>query len=188
MAGTQHRHSDTVRLTAGDGRISTTKEPPISITEAGLLYGGATYPLTGSVADLAAAASLQAIRPDVEYHDVVPGTAQSMLTASPEALAQVLTVYTIGAKALQAFSDEVAVLWPEHFDLAIRENAVNYGISPGDSYSDAPYVYVGPDEVGSDPFWNAPFGAVHLIELTDPAAVQKTLEFLRRGRDLALPE
>ena len=36
------------------------------------------------------------------------------------------------------------VLWPEHFDLAIDVDEVNYGVSPGDGYHGAPYAYVGP--------------------------------------------
>ncbi|MDA9913257.1 hypothetical protein N9D66_02250, partial [Candidatus Nanopelagicales bacterium] len=139
LAGSQHRESDTVRLTASNGQISTTKEPAISLDVAGLHFRGETVALQGSVADLAQAASVQAIRPDVVYHDAVPGDAATLLTATPEAIAEVLRVYTIGAEAMAAFSQEVAVLWPEHFDLAIRVDEVNYGISPGDGYSPKPH-------------------------------------------------
>ena len=58
-------------------------------------------------------------------------------------------------------------LWPEHFDAAIEAQAhsarwVNLGGSPGDGFSDEPYLYVGPsttDRPGGAGFWNAPFGA-----------------------------
>lgn len=58
-------------------------------------------------------------------------------------------------------------LWPEHFDVAVDAEArpgvrVNLGGSPGDGYSDEPYLYVGPwtaDRPGDAAFWNAPFGA-----------------------------
>jgi hypothetical protein len=58
-------------------------------------------------------------------------------------------------------------LWPEHFDVAMEAQAhparrVNLGGSPGDSFSDEPYLYVGPwttDRPGDAQFWNAPFGA-----------------------------
>jgi hypothetical protein len=39
---------------------------------------------------------------------------------------------------------------------------VNLGGSPGDGFSDEPYLYVGPwtsDRPGDSEFWNAPFGA-----------------------------
>ena len=58
-------------------------------------------------------------------------------------------------------------LWPEHFDVAVEAQAhparrVNLGGSPGDSFSEEPYLYVGPwtsDRPGDEGFWNAPFGA-----------------------------
>jgi len=62
------------------------------------------------------------------------------------------------------------VLWPEHFDLAISLDQVNYGVSPGDTHLAVPYAYVGPwsptEFVG--PFWNTSFGAAHpLTEIDD---------------------
>jgi hypothetical protein len=58
-------------------------------------------------------------------------------------------------------------LWPEHFDAAIEAQAhldrrANLGGSPGDGFSDEPYLYVGPWTAvrpGEAGFWNAPFGA-----------------------------
>jgi hypothetical protein len=57
------------------------------------------------------------------------------------------------------------VLWPEHFDLGVTVAEVNYGVSPGDSFLEVPYAYVGPwslDDVQGD-FWNAPFGAARPV-------------------------
>lgn len=61
-----------------------------------------------------------------------------------------------------------ARLWPEHFDVAVDASVrpdlrVNLGGSPGDGYSEEPYLYVGPwtaERPGDPGFWNAPFGAV----------------------------
>jgi len=58
-------------------------------------------------------------------------------------------------------------LWPEHFDAGCTldlgaDAGVNLGFSPGDSFSDEPYAYVGPwgpERPGDAAFWNAPFGA-----------------------------
>jgi hypothetical protein len=36
------------------------------------------------------------------------------------------------------------VLWPEHFDIGITIDAVNYGASRGDDHIAEPYAYVGP--------------------------------------------
>ena len=52
-------------------------------------------------------------------------------------------------------------LWPEHFDLGCNVEGVNFGCSPGDSFSPDPYLYVGPwtTEGLDGDFWNVPFGA-----------------------------
>lgn len=58
-------------------------------------------------------------------------------------------------------------LWPEHFDASTTVTTatgekVNLGFSPGDVYSDQPYVYLGPwtsERPGPVGYWNAPFGA-----------------------------
>jgi hypothetical protein len=70
------------------------------------------------------------------------------------------------------FAGVEPVLWPEHFDLAVTVDEVNYGVSPGDTYLDEPYAYVGPWQARTGPFWNAPFGAARpLSELGDADAV-----------------
>jgi hypothetical protein len=65
-------------------------------------------------------------------------------------------------------------LWPEHFDVGTSltfgsgegdgdGDGVNLGFSPGDSFSDEAYLYVGPwgaARPGKPSYWNAPFGAV----------------------------
>jgi hypothetical protein len=73
------------------------------------------------------------------------------------------------------------VLWPEHFDAAIRVDGVNYGVTPGDQHVPLPYAYVGPDEVPDDPFWNAPFGAT--LSLGPEPSADAVLAFFRAGRD-----
>lgn len=62
-------------------------------------------------------------------------------------------------------------LWPEHFDVAIEaqahpERRVNLGGSPGDGFSEEPYLYVAPwtaDRPGNPGFWNVPFGAARAL-------------------------
>jgi len=110
--------------------------------------------------------------------------------------------YALGWKAidrvvteLPAAAEPVVIqLWPEHFDAgtnvalsaASSSARVNLGVSPGDTYEDEPYLYVGPwgfaARVG-DPFWNAPFGATlrwtDVQTASDPQAAG--VEFLRAG-------
>ena len=98
----------------------------------------------------------------------------------------ILGALALGHEALLAFAaGETPVLWPEHFDVAIRVDAVNFGVSPGDGFIAEPYAYVGVAAVpAGDAFWNAPFGAaVPLRELPPgPAGVSG---FFSEGRERA---
>jgi hypothetical protein len=99
-------------------------------------------------------------------------------------LATVLRAFEVGEAALSAFAPEAPrVLWPEHFDVAITIDRVNYGVSPGDGHIGEPYAYVGPHEWRAGRFWNMSFGAARsLAELGDPAAVT---QFFHTGQKLA---
>ena len=93
------------------------------------------------------------------------------LDVDPEAAEALADWYAFGDDVLRALGGE-PILWPEHFDVAITLDDVNYGVSPGDGYHDLPYAYVGPHQVPSGSFWNAPFGASRPIgDLPDVAAV-----------------
>jgi hypothetical protein len=96
-----------------------------------------------------------------------------LLAVQPESARVLADWYAEGAVVLSelrihlAPSGEVsdAQIWPEHFDLA-SEVSVNgrematVGFSPGDSFCEAPYMYVSPRQPhGPDLVWNAPFGA-----------------------------
>jgi hypothetical protein len=78
-------------------------------------------------------------------------------------------------------------LWPEHFDVgtsvALQSGArVNLGFSPGDAFSDEPYLYVGPqgpERPGDGGYWNAPFGAFRVRSSAGGAA--GAAEFIREG-------
>ncbi len=68
-----------------------------------------------------------------------------------------------GTPSRQRTEQAVVTLWPEHFDAAfVWRDAANVGASPGDGFSPAPYVYVGPwgaERPGDQEYWNASFGA-----------------------------
>jgi hypothetical protein len=94
--------------------------------------------------------------------------------------------------AADGVSDPATVqLWPEHFDAATtvttrKAEQVNLGFSPGDGFSEQPYLYVGPwsaERPGDPGYWNAPFGAVlhhdRVATAADPVAA--CLAFLRTG-------
>ena len=87
---------------------------------------------------------------------------------------------------LQLFqSAEVPILWPEHLDVAIRFQDINFGVAPPDSTVSEAYLYVGPDHIDSDSFWNVPFGAalpVRELKGDDrESTIEAAAEFLREG-------
>lgn len=192
LAGPQYAASGTIRLRVIGTTIATTTFPDILVDRHGLNHDGWYVPLSGTVEQVAASVGLICQRPDVEYRDPVQGGPDTILNMDAAALHRILRVYACGERALHEFAPQVrAVLWPEHFDLAIRLDDVNYGVSPGDSYSDEPYAYVGPnshddpDAFGTEPFWNAPFGAVIPVDPDDPEQAVRTVAFFREGQALA---
>jgi hypothetical protein len=78
-------------------------------------------------------------------------------------------------------------LWPEHFDVGTgldlgSGRGVNLGFSPGDAFSDDPYVYVGPwgpERPGDPGYWNASFGAI--LPRSDVDGAEAGAAFLRKG-------
>ena len=99
--------------------------------------------------------SLEAARQLVA--DLVPAPLSTEpLAVDPEVAAQLADWYALGAGVLGEFSDAPIRLWPEHFDIAIDLDRVNYGFSPGDEHHAEPYAYVGPwsAEVSGE-LWNA---------------------------------
>jgi len=56
---------------------------------------------------------------------------------------------------------------------------VNYGVTPGDSGIETPYMYVGPWSVSvQDDFWNTSFGAARPL----PATSAEIVAFFEDGR------
>ena len=135
-------------------------------------------------ADLAGAAGVDVGEPRDVYHGGSHADPNEVLEVDDDAAEELARAYEMGDVALRRLAPaETPVLWPEHFDNAIRVDGVNYGVSAGDSYLAVPYAYVGPDRRGSHKFWNAPFGAARPIaELSHADAV---VAFFEQGRDLA---
>jgi hypothetical protein len=79
---------------------------------------------------------------------------------------------------------EHPVLWPEHFDVAMTVDEVNYGVSAGDSFHERPYAYVGPWLRRTREFWNAPFGGVLPLDLdkSDADLADGIADFFGPGR------
>ncbi|MDT4985258.1 MAG: hypothetical protein QOF95_2748 [Pseudonocardiales bacterium] len=148
--------------------------------------------------------ALTTVRAAAAFAGVAPGMPSSVYPAATtldldvplqidEESAQVLASwYELGDAALRRFAAAVdpavaaadPILWPEHFDVAITVDDVDYGASPGDDAIAEPYVYVSAaaDRRTADPFWNARFGGYRTIRDVD--SIDDAIAFFRTGRDL----
>ncbi|MGJ7441902.1 hypothetical protein [Aquipuribacter sp. MA13-6] len=184
LAGPQHRSSGTIRLSAAPGAIETVAEPRLRLTPSTVSGPAGEASLLGatSVMALGAAVGVQAGPPDGLYGDTSGVEVDQALSIDADTATALMDWFAVGAAGLLTFApDERAVLWPEHFDLAITLDGVNYGVSPGDAFSPVPYAYVGPHTRVEDPFFDAPFGAVRTWEQTPDAA--SLAAFFAEGRE-----
>ncbi len=136
-------------------------------------------PIVGStMRELAALAEVDLDAPYSAGADTPPlGDLDAHIDAAPDAFEAIAAWFATAGRALDHAVIELAGrglqvtgprLWPEHFDVAIEVHlpdgaGINLGGSPGDDFSDEPYLYVGPwgpDRPGEPEYWNAPFGAV----------------------------
>lgn len=188
LAGPQHTVSSTIRLAPCDGGFATTKEPAVSVVRGSLVHDGRTVPLDGrTIAEAAAAVGLVHCSLDDLYRDSTGISPDEVLVVDDEAAAEIAAAFARGRAALEVFRpDETAVLWPEHFDLGITVDEVNYGVSPGDDFLAVPYAYVGPWTPLTGPFWNAPFGAAR--PLADLPDLSTLAAWFAEGADLTTKE
>ncbi len=129
------------------------------------------------------------------------GVTDEPLEFDQAALAGLYEWFDLGSRVLddvlsalgQAAAPATVQLWPEHFDIGTsvatgdRGGRVNLGFSAGDSFSDEPYVYIGPwgpERPGDAAFWNVPFGAVRTrsdIRAASGEAAVAAAAFIREG-------
>jgi hypothetical protein len=176
LAGPQYRATGKLRLRVVPGGFATVLAPQLRVVGTGVVgAGGAAVPIDGHTARaIGAELGVTAGRPEGAYADGAEVDPDQTLTLDPGQADVILGGLTRGHDALVAFAPaETPVLWPEHFDVAIRVQDANFGVSPGDGFIEEPYAYVGVARPpAGDAFWNAPFGAaVPLAELPDTAAV-----------------
>jgi hypothetical protein len=185
LAGPQHRLTGKIRLRVTPGGFGTVFEPGLRLAGDQLIAGEERLAVNGrTYAELATAAGVEAGAP-VDVYSGGPGISpDETIEVDAEVSGRLAACFARGQEALKAFAPaEDPVLWPEHFDLAITLAEVNYGVSPGDTYLDEPYAYVGPWKLPPGEFWNAPFGAARpLSELPDTAAL---LAFFQEGQSAA---
>ncbi|HEY5016345.1 MAG TPA: hypothetical protein VII59_06150 [Streptosporangiaceae bacterium] len=176
LAGPQYRATGKLRLRVVPGGFATVLAPELRAVGTGVVGpAGAAVPIDGHTARaIGAELGVEPGRPEGAYNDGAGVDPDETLTLDPDRADVIMGAFARGHDALIAFAPaETPILWPEHFDVAIRVDDKNFGVSPGDGFIEEPYAYVGVSRPpAGDAFWNAPFGAaVPLSELPDAAAV-----------------
>jgi hypothetical protein len=173
---------ETARLLDGDRRLGV-RVDRLVVSEPG---GTREAELT-TVAAAAAFAGIEPGMPGSVYPPATPLRPDEPLQIDAGAASTLAAWFELVDEALRRFAAEVGsadepVLWPEHFDVGIVVDAVNYGGSPGDEHVPEPYLYVGPHAgpPARDDFWNAPFGAARTR--SDIADADGAVDFFRQGR------
>jgi hypothetical protein len=127
--------------------------------------------------------------PASAYPPATPFDPDVQLSIDPMTARVLADWYGLADAALRSFADELGAppesptLWPEHFDIGITLDAVNYGASPGDDVVDEPYLYVGPHTGPPvrDAFWNHEFGAA--LTYSEVRSIEDAVAFFRNGLD-----
>jgi hypothetical protein len=184
IAGPQYRAAGTIRLAVRPAGFVGTAIP-VEVQGTDFVWPDGRARLAGTGGALAYAAGLE-FGPPIGVYDVIdPLAADTELDIDPAAAHAIFHSLYAGAQALIAFeAQQHPVLWPEHFDVAVTVDEVNYGVSPGDSFHDRPYAYVGPWSSRTGAFWNAPFGAMQTVDPTSPETelVVQIAEFFTESR------
>ncbi|HEY6798203.1 MAG TPA: hypothetical protein VI248_26285 [Kineosporiaceae bacterium] len=149
--------------------------------------GGPELPFAGPLGDLAAALGVPFGLTDPPYRPASGCGPEHLVDADAAAVERVLEAWRVGDAALRRFDPaQTPIVWPEHLDVAIVADAINYGVSPGDGFEPWPYAYVGPHRARTGPFWNAPFGAARRLAELD--GVEGVVAFFTAGRTAALTD
>ncbi|MGZ4594294.1 MAG: hypothetical protein ACXV3C_10525 [Actinomycetes bacterium] len=195
MAGHQHRVAGTIRLAVTPGGFATGPLPGdpslLSVRGTDLVVvgraGEEAVALAGTLGELAVAAGVEFGAPEDVYGEGTGAQADDRVVVDPSSAATIGGALASGDAALRRLAAAHApdappapVLWPEHFDVGISLDEVNYGISAGDGAIAEPYAYVGPWQPRTGDFWDRPFGAARTVrELGD---VDAMVEFFEAGR------
>src|SRR5829696_7686459 len=148
LAAGQFAASGTIRLRPWPGGFATA-----------VGVGGTQLAVVGDELQLIEAGTtrhrpLTSLRDAAEFAGVSPGLHGSYEPTTPLDLDEPVRIdagaaerlaawFALGDEALRRFADELArpmdpVLWPEHFDLGMSVDDVNFGVSPGDDQRPEP--------------------------------------------------
>jgi hypothetical protein len=172
LAGPQYREHGTIKLVVSPGGFGQFAGP-LRVEGVEVVGEHGRVALRGTIGDVAAASGVEAGEPAGVYSEHADLGPDDELTVDPAAAALLLDWFARGDRAMRQLAPgQEPILWPEHFDLGVALDEVNYGVSPGDAGHPLPYAYVGPWTPREGEFWNASFGAVRTAEqLPDADAV-----------------
>jgi hypothetical protein len=188
------RATGAIGLVPAAGGFATPRLPDgrvIAVHGVAVLVSGPEGTREQPLTTVRAAAALAGVEPGFPWTKHRPATQlepDAELTIDPVAAAALAGWFALGAVALARLAGELAgrasdpLIFPEHFDLGLTADGVNYGASPGDDLVPLPYVYVGPHTgpPANDDFWNAPFGAYRTADGIDSS--DQALAFFREAR------
>jgi hypothetical protein len=185
LAGPQHKLTGRIALAVKPNGFGTILEPGLTVDGTELVTSaGRRISLDGrTIATVAQDAGVEPQSLAEVYSDGPGLDDHHVLTVDARAAAEIFDAFSRGDAALAAFApDETRALWPEHFDIGVTRNEVNYGVSPGDGFLEVPYAYVGPWSRDGlrGPFWNAPFGAARPV-----AEIDDLVAYFAEGEALA---
>ncbi|MEY9933613.1 hypothetical protein ABH926_008269 [Catenulispora sp. GP43] len=180
LAGPQYRQHGTIRLRVLPGAIATIAAPDLRLDHRKLRTHDAAVDLRGATyAEIGSRLGVVAGAPEGLYGEGSGAQPSDRPVVDPDTARTLLAALDRGDQGLRRFApDQTPVLWPEHFDVAVTMDEVNYGVSLGDTFLDEPYMYVGPFKPRTGPFWNAPFGAAQPLAAT----VEGIAEFFAEGK------
>jgi hypothetical protein len=185
LAGPQYRLGGGIRLRVVPGGFGTVAAPDLRVDGDVLVVPGGSIALSGGTfAERAKEAGVEASRLDDVYSGGLKVDPDSPIDLDPAAARVIADAFARGDAALRSFAPEsTPVLWPEHFDVGITLDEINYGVSPGDDAIPEPYAYVGPWTPRTGTFWNAPFGATR--PMTDLPEPEDVLAFVHTAQEQA---
>jgi hypothetical protein len=185
IAGPQYRAAGTIKLAVRTDGF-TGVAVPLRVHGDQFVWGPDGVRLAGPLSDIADAAGVQAGPPEGVY-DVVDPLPDDAILDIDRSSAELLyrSLYAGGFALERVLPGGHPVLWPEHFDVAVTADEVNYGVSAGDDYHALPYAYVGPWQARTGEFWNAPFGSVQSLDpnLDVDGLAASVADFFHRGQD-----
>jgi hypothetical protein len=181
VAGPQYAAHGDIRLSVLPDGFAGWVAGGVRVAGTDLITPTGRFPIRGRLGDLAVAAGIESRSLTDVYSGGLTISLGDPVDLDPAATARILGALTVGDGALRELDPrQRPVLWPEHFDVGITLDRVNFGVSPGDGQIAVPYAYVGPWEVPDGDFWNRPFGAARELPVPpDPAGV---VEFFRTGQ------